>query len=220
MLGGRLARARALDAEYVPRSRTTLSAIAMIAAWMLVASSPASASSCPITGLPVTALGQGSMEGSITCLINEQRAAYGVGPVQPNPALRQAAVGHSSEMISLGYFEHTSPAGVTFVDRIVATGYARVARAWEVGENLAWGTGPLSTPQALVSSWMNSPPHRDNLLRARFREIGIAAVVGTPQSSRDTTGVTVSSEYGYRSFAKAKKKRKRGKGKARRARKH
>jgi hypothetical protein len=40
-------------------------------------------------------------------------------------------------------------------------------------------------------------------------------VVGTPESSRDVTGVTVSSEYGYRSFAK--KKRKRAKAKARKA---
>jgi uncharacterized protein YkwD len=192
----------------------------MVAAWMLVAGSPASASSCPNTAVPVTGLGQGSMESSIACLINEQRAAHSMGPVQPNGALRQAALGHSTEMISQGYFEHTSPAGVTFVDRIVATGYTRGARAWEVGENLAWGTGPLSTPQSLVTSWMNSPPHRENLLRSRFREIGIAAVVGTPESSRDTTGVTVSSEYGYRSHAKAKKKRKRGKGKSRKARAH
>jgi uncharacterized protein YkwD len=192
----------------------------MVAAWMLVAGSPASASSCPNTAVPVAGLGQGSMESSIACLINEQRAAHGMGPVQPNGALRQAALGHSNEMISQGYFEHTSPAGVTFVDRIVATGYTRGARAWEVGENLAWGTGPLSTPQSLVTSWMNSPPHRENLLRSRFREIGIAAVVGTPKSSGDTTGVTVSSEYGYRSLAKTKKKRKRGKGKSRKARAH
>jgi uncharacterized protein YkwD len=190
----------------------------MVAAWMLVAGSPASASPCPNTGLPVTALNQGSMENSLTCLINEQRAAHGIGPVQANTALRQAALGHSNEMIGQGYFEHTSPAGITFVDRIVATGYTHGARAWEVGENLAWGTGSLSTPQSLVSSWMNSPPHRENLLRARFREIGIAAVVGTPESILDLTGVTVSSDYGYRSFAKAKKKRKRGKGKRRKAR--
>jgi uncharacterized protein YkwD len=196
----------------------------MVAAWMLVAGSPASASSCPNTWIPVTGLSQSSMESSIACLINERRAAHGMGAVQPNPALRQAALGHSHEMVSQGYFEHTSPGGVTFIDRIVATGYTRGARAWEVGENLAWGTGPLSTPESLVTSWMNSPPHRENLLRARFREIGIAAVVGTPRSSRDWTGVTVSSEYGYRSLAKtktkakAKKKRKRGKGKARKMR--
>jgi uncharacterized protein YkwD len=182
----------------------------MVVAWMLVSGSPASASSCPNTNVQVTGLSQSAMESSIACLINEQRAAHGDRPVQPNPALRQAALSHSSEMVSQGYFEHTSPAGVTFVDRIVVTGYTRGARSWAVGENLVWGTGPLSTPQSLMTSWMNSPPHRENLLQPRFREIGIAAVVGTPESSRETDGVTVSSEYGYRSFAK-KKKRSRGK---------
>ncbi|HKH41421.1 MAG TPA: CAP domain-containing protein [Solirubrobacterales bacterium] len=202
----------------MPRSSKTLTAIAMVAAWMLINGSPASASSCPGANLQVSGLSQSAMESSIACLINEQRAGHGVRPVQPNAALRQAALGHSTEMISQRYFEHTSPAGVTFVDRIEAAGYTRGARSWEVGENLAWGSGSLSTPGSLVTSWMNSPPHRENLLRARFREIGIAAVVGTPESSRDARGVTVSSEYGYRSFAKAKKKR--SKGKARKARRH
>ena len=155
----------------------------MVAAWMLINGSPASASSCPNTNTLVTGLSPRSMESSIACLINEQRAAYGDQPVRPNPVLRQAALGHSSEMVSEGYFGHTSPAGVTFVDRIVAAGYTRGAHSRQVGENLAWGTGPLSTPQSLVNSWMNSPPHRENLLRPGFREIGIAAVVGTPRAA-------------------------------------
>jgi hypothetical protein len=69
---------------------------------------------------------------------------------------------------------------------------------------------------------MNSPPHRANLLRAQFREIGIAAVVGTPVSRLALTGVTVSSEYGYRSLGKKQKrgKQKRGKRKSRKARPH
>jgi uncharacterized protein YkwD len=191
---------------------------------MLVAGSSASASSCPSTNVQVTGLSQGAMEGSIACLINEERGAYGLQPVQPNGALRGAALTHSNEMVEQGYFAHTSPAGLTFVDRIVAAGYTRGARRWDVGENLVWGTGPLSTPRSLVTSWMNSPPHRANLLRAQFREIGIAAVVGTPVSRLALTGVTVSSEYGYRSFGKQQKrvgkKQKRGKRKAGKSRKH
>jgi len=185
---------------------------------MLVAASSASASDCADTGVQVTGLSQAAMESSIACLINEERTAYGVPPVQANSDLREAALSHSREMVDQSYFEHTSPAGVTFIDRIAATGYTRGVRSWEVGENLVWGTGTLSTPRSLVTSWMNSPPHRENLLRARFREIGIAAVVGTPESSRDIGGVTVSSEYGYRSFAK--KKHRRGKHRARKARSH
>lgn len=179
--------------------RKILSAIAVVSAWTLVAT--ASAAACSNTNVQVTGLSQRQMEGSIGCLINQQRTSRGLPAVQSNGDLRQAALSHSTEMVNQGYFEHTSPAGVTFIDRIRATGYMNSAGSWLVGENLVWGTGPLSTPQSLVSSWMNSPPHRENLLNARFREIGIAAVVGTPESLRDATGVTVSSEYGVRSGA-------------------
>jgi uncharacterized protein YkwD len=186
-----------------------------VATGTLVASASASAADCGPVDTQVTGLSEAQMESSITCLINDERSSNGLPPVAPNGDLRQAALSHSNEMISQSYFEHTSPAGVTFMDRIEAAGYMRGARTWTVGENLVWGTGPLSTPQALVTAWMNSPPHRENLLRPTFRELGVAAVQGTPQTQSDMTGVTVSSEYGYRTFAKKKSK---GKGKAHKAR--
>jgi uncharacterized protein YkwD len=151
------------------------------------------------------------MENSITCLINDERTSNGLQPVVPNSELRQAAMSHSNEMISLGYFEHTSPAGLGFMDRIESTGYMRGAQSWTVGENLVWGTGPLSTPRGLVTAWMNSPPHRENLLRPAFREIGVAALPGTPVSRSDLTGVTVSSEYGARTFGDIRSKKSQGK---------
>lgn len=187
------------------RPRDILCLIAVLATWALVASPQASASDCGPVDTQVTGLNEAQMESSITCLINDERASYGLQPVAPNSDLRQAALSHSNEMIRQSYFEHTSPAGVTFMDRIESTGYMRGARTWVVGENLVWGTGPLSTPQALVRVWMNSPPHRENLLRPAFREVGVAALAGTPVTSADLTGVTVSSEYGYRTFAGKKK---------------
>jgi uncharacterized protein YkwD len=192
-----------------------------VAAWTVVTSSSASAADCGPTDTQVTGLNEAQMESSIDCLINVQRTSYGLQPVALNGDLHRAALSHSDEMIDQGYFEHTTPAGLTFMDRIEATGYMNGARSWAVGENLVWGTGPLSTPQALVAAWMNSPPHRENLLRPSFREIGIAAVPGTPVSRTDLTGVTVSSEYGYRSFAKTKaKKHRSSKAKAKKARAH
>jgi uncharacterized protein YkwD len=185
--------------------------IGLVASWMLATGAPASAADCGPVNTQVSGLSQGQMESSIGCLINQERTANGLQPVTLNADLRQAALSHSNEMISLGYFEHTSPAGLSFIDRIQATGYLRGTRSWEVGENLVWGTGPLSAPQSLVTSWMNSPPHRENLLRPAFREIGIAAVAGTPVSRNDPTGVTVSSEYGDRNFGKAKKGKRRDK---------
>lgn len=205
------------------RIRKILSVIALAAAWTVVAASSASAADCGPTGTEVSGLNEPQMESSIACLINQERSSHGLRPVSPNGDLRQAALSHSDEMISKGYFEHTSPSGTTFMDRIESTGYIHSARSWTVGENLVWGTGPLSTPQALVTAWMNSPPHRENLLRPTFREIGIAAVPGTPQSQSDQTGVTVSSEYGYRTFGKARsrvQKHRGSKAKARKSRAH
>jgi uncharacterized protein YkwD len=207
---------RALDAEDVSRARKILSLIAVTATWALASSATASAADCGPVDTQVTGLSEAQMESSISCLINGERTTYGLPPVTPNADLRQAAVSHSAEMVRLSYFEHTSPAGLTFMDRIESTGYMQGARTWTVGENLVWGTGPLSTPQALVTAWMNSPPHRENLLRPTFRELGVAAIPGTPVSGSDQTGVTVSSEYGYRSFGSKKAKHK---GKARKARK-
>jgi uncharacterized protein YkwD len=186
----------------VSRAKYILSVIAFVAAWALVGASSASATSCPNPDVQVTGLSQAQMESSIGCLINEERTSFGLQPVQPNSDLRQAALSHSQEMVDEGYFEHTSPAGLTFIDRIEHTGYMSGVRSWVVGENLVWGNEDLSTPQALVTAWMNSPPHRENLLRARFDEIGIAAVAGTPEDAQDYTGVTVSSEYGYRSYGR------------------
>jgi uncharacterized protein YkwD len=200
----------------VSRARTILCLIALAATWTLVSSASASASDCGPVGTEVSGLSQAQMESSITCLINDQRTSRGLSPVTSNGDLSEAALSHSNEMINQSYFEHTSPGGLTFIDRIESTGYMRGARSWTVGENLVWGTGPLSTPQALVTAWMNSPPHRENLLRPAFRELGVAAVAGTPRSRSDLTGVTVSSEYGNRTVRGKKSK---GKAKARKARK-
>jgi uncharacterized protein YkwD len=190
----------------VSSARKILTVVALAAGWALIAASSASATSCSNTDVQVSGLSQDQMESSISCLINEERTSRGLGAVQPNSDLRDAALSHSNEMVAQQYFEHTSPQGVTFIDRIEATGYMRGARSWIVGENLVWGSGPLSTPQSLVTAWMNSPPHRENLLKPRFREIGVAAVDGTPEGDFGDPGVTVSSEYGFRSGV-AKKSR-------------
>jgi uncharacterized protein YkwD len=100
--------------------------------------------------------------------------------------------------VSQGFFSHNSLNGKGFVDRIEAAGYMRGARSWFVGENLVWGNGELSTPANLVKAWMDSPAHRANLLRGRFKELGIGVQRGTPNEASQQNGVTVSSEYGFR----------------------
>jgi uncharacterized protein YkwD len=182
----------------VSSPRKALLAVVLVSLWTLGLSSSASAADCQNTNVQAPALSLAQLESSVGCLVNEQRTSHGLDPLEPNATLHAAAASHSNEMVSEGYFEHTSPAGVTFIDRIASAGYMRGARTWVVGENLIWGTGELSSPQSIVTDWMESPPHRENILRGRFKEFGIAAVPGTPEDHSDVTGVTISNEFGVR----------------------
>jgi uncharacterized protein YkwD len=181
----------------VPVTRLII-AIGLVAISVLVVAAPAQAGGCAGANTPAPRLSTGQLESTVICLINEERAAADQKPVRSNGSLHQAGLAHSEEMVSQGYFDHTSPVGVTCIDRILATPYLRGARRWLLGENLIWGLGSSSSARRLVEGWMESPPHRANLLRGRFREIGVAAVRGTPSDASDSSAVTVSSEFGFR----------------------
>ena len=100
-------------------------------------------------------------------------------------------------MVARGYFDHNTPEGGTFDQRILAAGYAGDYDGWTLGENLIWSTGTLATPAALMQSWMNSPHHRDNIVNAGYRELGLGIHLGTPTGAAD--GITISAEFGARS---------------------
>jgi uncharacterized protein YkwD len=106
--------------------------------------------------------------------INAVRAAHSVRPLRIGPALRRAADQHDREMGRRGYFDHDSPSGVSFSGRL-ARYYPSGRHYWSVGENLLWSGWSL-TPKAAVRMWMQSPPHRANLLGREWRQIGIAAL--------------------------------------------
>jgi uncharacterized protein YkwD len=110
--------------------------------------------------------------------INKVRRAHGLRPVVPSPRLHWAARHHSSDMLARNYFAHTSPTGSTLYDRIVHSGF-RTLGYWQAGETLAWGTGVLGTPAAVVRMWMASPEHRAILLTPSYRFVGIGRARGT-----------------------------------------
>jgi len=133
---------------------------------------------------------------AIVCLHNQIRAEKDLPTLREAARLRHAAVGHSRDMVGDGYFEHTTPEGRTMVDRIVRARYVREDQGWLLGENLAWGTGSLSTPRGAVESWMNSPGHRSNLLKRGYRDIGVGVVLGVPVSNAH--GATYTVDFGAR----------------------
>jgi uncharacterized protein YkwD len=137
-----------------------------------------------------------AVRAAIVCLHNQVRARNGLPLLKGNTKLRRAAEGHSAEMVQKRYFDHTSPAGSTMVDRILAARYVRANQGWSLGENLEWGTGSLATPRGAMESWMGSPGHRANILQRSFREMGVGVVTRVPVS--DTRGATYTVDFGVR----------------------
>ncbi|MEG4855054.1 CAP domain-containing protein [Microcoleus sp. B5-D4] len=99
-------------------------------------------------------------------LTNLERSKLGLSPLTLNTQLLNAAENHSQNMAMQDFFSHTGKDGSSFTSRITATGYQFSAAA----ENIAAGS---STPEQVVSSWMNSSGHRTNILNPNLKEIGI-----------------------------------------------
>lgn len=140
--------------------------------------------SCRDTGLRPTNTNLKLIRVATLCLINRERTIRGEQPLRPNTRLRRAAQAHSRSMAFGDYFEHVGPSGQTPLARLRSVGYISSSHVgFEVGENIAWGTLSLSTPRAIVASWMASPGHRANILDPHYRETGIG-VSPHPLSSR------------------------------------
>ena len=121
-----------------------------------------------------------SARSATLCLLNAQRRKHGLRRLSHNRKLALAGKRHARDMVRRDYFSHDSASGADFVSRIMKTNYVPAAAAWHLGENLAWGDRSKATPRAIVRAWMRSPGHRANILASRFREIGIAIVLGAP----------------------------------------
>ena len=154
------------------------------------------ARACPDSDLEVTSADLGRIRTAILCLHNEIRAQHGLKALRQNKRLRKAAVGHSRDMVRHDYFEHTTPQGVTMLDRILKSRYVRANQGWMLGENLAWGTGAYGTPRGALAGWMASPGHRENILRSAYRDVGIGVVLGVPGSQG--AGATYTLDFGVR----------------------
>jgi uncharacterized protein YkwD len=92
-------------------------------------------------------------------------------PLRANPKLDLAAQRHAEDMLARHYFAHESPGGQTVRERARAAGYD-----WRViGENIA--EGQFSVDE-VMDTWMQSPPHRRNILDRDFKELGVGLALG------------------------------------------
>jgi hypothetical protein len=104
-------------------------------------------------------------------------------------------------MVAQGFFDHASPDGGTLVERLTGAGYLGDKDAWVVGENIGWGQGTLATARAMVTAWMGSPAHRENLLSGDYTQVGLGLALGTP--SDRAWGATYTTDFGASAQAPA-----------------
>ncbi|MBF2029839.1 MAG: CAP domain-containing protein [Oscillatoriales cyanobacterium C42_A2020_001] len=109
------------------------------------------------------------MEAEVHQQINIIRQQQGLTTLKQNPKLAQVARNYSRRMAEQNFFAHTSPQGDTMVQRV------RSAKIFYtlLGENLFTSTNIPQPAPVAVQGWMESQGHRENILRAEFRETGI-----------------------------------------------
>ncbi|MFT3731159.1 MAG: CAP domain-containing protein [Hyphomicrobium sp.] len=113
------------------------------------------------------------VEQHIVEMTNQVRQEQKLPALKINAMLAKAARAYAQKVANSGTFSHTAD-GRTPTQRAESVGYKHC----DIAENLAmdedgrgFDTGSLAI-QA-VAGWMNSPPHRANILRSTVSEIGV-----------------------------------------------
>lgn len=134
--------------------------------------------------------------------VNEERSKHGLSSLSYDSELAAIARYHSEDMAENDYFSHTALDGSDMSDRYQRFGYeCRVPaggnRYYTGAENIAYtyyqkriegggyhdSAGDVAA--GIVSQWMNSPGHRENILTSEWRSEGIGvAITETAQGTR------------------------------------
>jgi len=106
-------------------------------------------------------------------LVNIERFKAGVAPVEVHEILQDVARIRAQEGLHLTdaqFVNHVRPSGQQWY---TAFSDANVCRTfyWNSSENVA---RRFETPEQIVNAWMNSPPHRDNILTSDWITTGVA----------------------------------------------
>jgi uncharacterized protein YkwD len=108
-------------------------------------------------------------------LVNNERLKVGIDPLLINEQLNRAADYHSQDQAATNTMSHIGSDGSDVADRIQNVDYQYSV----AGENVAFG---YLDPEAVVTAWMGSEGHRENILNPDFQEIGIGSASGSDGS--------------------------------------
>lgn len=102
-------------------------------------------------------------------LINDERQAAGLQPLQWDSEMLYLARIHSENMARQDFFSHTGRDGLTVDGRARQAG----VRWQAIGENIAYSQNAAKPAQLAVQCWMDSAGHRRNILSQNWTRAGI-----------------------------------------------
>jgi len=100
-------------------------------------------------------------------LVNEERSKVALPALAWDEPAAAVAYAHSADMDARQFFSHVNPSGQDPGARLAAAGVTGFAT---FGENIALGQ---RTPAIVVSEWMASEGHRENILNPAFTHLGV-----------------------------------------------
>jgi hypothetical protein len=106
----------------------------------------------------------------MVCLLAYARERAGLAPLPVVYLLNRSSVMKAIDIVECDDFSHTA-CGKPFASVFQAVGYSGAT-----GENIAWGAGGAGAPRIVVSGWLNSLHHRENLFSRDWTEQGVALV--------------------------------------------
>jgi len=109
--------------------------------------------------------------------VNAIRGAEKLIPLAPSDELAAVALAHARDMARQGYFAHLDRDGRSPLDRVNAAGVSGFAL---LAENLGTSNASGERLSLIVSAWLDSHDHRENLLNPAFNTSGIG-IVRTPE---------------------------------------
>lgn len=144
----------------------------------------APASTCPDNRANGGARNIAQARRSMTCLVNFARRRKGLRRYRALGKLHWSAKKKTRDILRCRSFSHGA-CGRRFDHWIRRSGYARNARTWFTGENIAWGSGRLGNVRAIFRAWMHSPGHRAAILDRAYADLGIGVTRGTMKGHRN-----------------------------------
>ena len=132
-------------------------------------------SRCRHADVRIGEVARAEVQRAVVCLINRQRRERGLPTLRTSVRLDASAQSWTNTMVRDRAFSH----GSDFAARITAVGFD-----WsQVGENIADG---YRTPASVVTAWMHSTGHCQNILNPEYREVGTGVSTGSASAESPT----------------------------------